>query len=1095
MEALFKGNETIDCSVMPGAIASSDSFDIRNFIDQLEPTRVKNKYICPVCGGHNLSINPNNGKYSCYNECLHRDIREAIKPWSQVLEERKLGQIPPPRPLPIKAKKPASTAKVLDVDPSQLKICRLGGEITTPQPITPDFVPKSVISKLKEDGATPSELKQITVIEYEYGDGRKVHRFSSPCAAKDKGTVKTFSVSRLDPTTNKIAWSKNGKWPAYRQEEAIAIIQATEGIPVVLGHEGEKCVEAARTQGLASITWVGSSSDGEIMHSLGQIKTLTGKDFLLAYCVDNDSTGWNKARRIEEICSQAGVGFVAIDLLKIQPSLQDKGDVADIFESGMTGDELVELIIQQIEEITTQKQQLAQNTLDVADDGESEPDNTFLQKGFNTLYGETKWMCADGKLYYWHGKGYRYSPDAVERRRITNYCNSYGVMKKKGDSFVITYPYAKPNKVKELLEWVKLRVEIDPQLLNPPGVNCTNGVLAIDWSGPIPRPVLEEHDPGKHFYTYEPLVKYDPKANPKHCDRLLQCLDSPQQQILLRNLGASLDLAEVRKRRGRETKVILACGLGANGKDSIRQVVSIIYGHQGMTSCSLADFVAYDEGRKFALAPLVNSRVNWASENPQTTRLDKIQSLKLFATGNVLHSERKGKDHIEYSPNAIGIYNLNETPPLYGTIQATIDRIVALIFDKTFKNNPDPNNPKELLADPRFAYDVDFVQECVAPAFLNKMIAGLQALIVEGIDYSCTQQALEEIQAENSHLFQFCKDTGLAYNHSGIVTAFDIWQRLENWYIDNGTLSFEESSNGKVKAIWQEQSKPSDKTVKAINQALPRIKALFPKAKLTTVPHPSGKRKLQALQGISFDNVPMSITGTPIAISPPATPNTTPNPHQQSHINQDFHTTHTSYEGSDEKNDEGQQKADLDPEAKSDINVNVDRADQDWDGNLESKSDINPNVDFENEIEGAPLVWEVCDEVPARDTASSTGVESGVSDELIAMEKDLLTTESVQHKSDDVAPACPNEDKAASQQPANVQPQEKPKSDKSRFSPETENLIGNVALIRECIAWQSWEMISTLTEKWTGEFKSAVWNLLTLQEREAVKQLKPLEDT
>ncbi|MBD2254289.1 DNA primase family protein [Nostoc parmelioides] len=1084
------------------AIAGSDSFDIRNFIDQLEPTRVKNKYICPVCGGHNLSINPNNGKYSCYNECLHRDIREAIKPWSQVLEERKLGSTPSASPLPIKAKKPACPPKVLDVDPSQLRICRLSGEITTPQPVTPDFVPKSVSSRLLASGATPSELKEITVIEYDYGEERKAHRFSCPCAAKDKGTVKTFSVSRIDPITNLVAWNKQGKWPAYRQSEAIAMIKTTEGIPVVLGHEGEKCVEAARTQGLASITWVGSSSDGEIMHSLGQMKTVTGKDFLLAYCVDNDSTGWNKARRIEEICSQAGVGFVAIDLLKIQPSLQDKGDVADIFESGMTGDELVELILQQIEEITTQKQQLlAQDTLDVADDGESEPDNTFLQKGFNTLYGETKWMCADGKLYYWHGKGYRYSPDAVERRRITNYCNSYPVMKKKGDSFVITYPYAKPNKVKELLEWVKLRVEIDPQLLNPPGVNCTNGVLAIDWSGPIPRPVLEEHDPDKHFFTYEPLVKYDPLANPKHCDRLLGCLDSPQQQILLRNLGASLDLAEVRKRRGRETKVILACGLGANGKDSIRQVVSIIYGHQGMTSCSLADFVAYDEGRKFALAPLVNSRVNWASENPQTTRLDKIQSLKLFATGNVLHSERKGKDHIEYNPNAIGIYNLNETPPLYGTIQATIDRIVALIFDKTFKNNPDPNNPKELLADPRFAYDVDFVQECVAPAFLNKMIAGLQALIVEGIDYSCTQQALEEIQAENSHLFQFCKDTGLAYNHSGIVTAFDIWQRLENWYIDNGTLSFEESSNGKVKAIWQEQSKPSDKTVKAINQALPRIKALFPKAKLTTVPHPSGKRKLQALQGISFDNVPMSITGTPIAIRDNSTPNSTPNPHQQSQINQDFHTTHTSDEGLDEKNDSGQQKADLDPQPKSDINVNVNRADQDWDGNLESKSEINPNVDCENEVEGAPLVWEVCDEVPARDTASSTGVKSGVPDELIAMPESLLTTEvESQQKSVDVAEVGLQGEEEASQQTVNVQRDEQPKSSTPGSTPGStsglsmeEEIIGNVVLIRECIAWQSWGMIAELTQKWAGEFKSAVWKQLTLEEREAVKQLKALE--
>jgi putative DNA primase/helicase len=358
----------------------------------------------------------------------------------------------------------------------------------------------------------------------------------------------------------------------------------------------------------------------------------------------------------------------------------------------------------------------------------------------------------------------------------------------------------------------------------------------------------------------------------------------------------------------------------------------------------------------------------------------------------------------------------------------------------------------------------------------------LQALIAEGIDYSCTQQALEEIQAENSHLFQFCKDTGLAYNHSGIVTAFDIWQRLENWYIDNGTLSFEESSNGKVKAIWQEQSKPSDKTVKAINQALPRIKALFPKAKLTTVPHPSGKRKLQALQGISFDNVPMSITGTPIAIRDNSTPNSTPNPHEQSYINQDFHTTHTSDSGLDEKNDSGFQKADLDQQPKS---------------------DINPNVDFENEIEGDKLVWEVCDEVPARDTASSTGVESGVPDELIAMPESLLTTEvESQLKSVDVAEVGLQGEEEASQQTVNVQGDEQPKSSTYGSTPGSasglsieEEVIGNVELIRECIADQSWGMIAELTEKWTGEFKSAVWKQLTIQEREAVKQLKLLEDT
>jgi len=68
---------------------ASLTFDIRNFLDQLETTKEKNKYICPNCQGHNLSIEPKTGKYTCYNGCECRDIREALKPWAKVLEERR----------------------------------------------------------------------------------------------------------------------------------------------------------------------------------------------------------------------------------------------------------------------------------------------------------------------------------------------------------------------------------------------------------------------------------------------------------------------------------------------------------------------------------------------------------------------------------------------------------------------------------------------------------------------------------------------------------------------------------------------------------------------------------------------------------------------------------------------------------------------------------------------------------------------------------------------------------------------------------------------------------------------------------------------
>jgi predicted ATP-dependent serine protease len=42
-------------------------FDIRNYVDQLTKAKEPGKYICPACGGHNLSINLKTGKFNCFN--------------------------------------------------------------------------------------------------------------------------------------------------------------------------------------------------------------------------------------------------------------------------------------------------------------------------------------------------------------------------------------------------------------------------------------------------------------------------------------------------------------------------------------------------------------------------------------------------------------------------------------------------------------------------------------------------------------------------------------------------------------------------------------------------------------------------------------------------------------------------------------------------------------------------------------------------------------------------------------------------------------------------------------------------------------------
>ncbi|MHC5732092.1 MAG: hypothetical protein ACYTXY_50125, partial [Nostoc sp.] len=96
-------------------------------------------------------------------------------------------------------------------------------------------------------------------------------------------------------------------------------------------------------------------------------------------------------------------------------------------------------------------------------------------------------------------------------------------------------------------------------------------------------------------------------------------------------------------------------------------------------------------------------------------------------------------------------------------------------FLKTYKKNPDPNNPRELLADPRFAYDQEFVRTKVAPAFLNKMFQALNDLIEEGIDYECTSEAFRNLQKENNHLFEFIEAANIGYADDKEMSAKDLW--------------------------------------------------------------------------------------------------------------------------------------------------------------------------------------------------------------------------------------------------------------------------------------------------------------------------------
>lgn len=826
--------------------ATQEKFNLLNYIssDKLTVLKEESAQIvceCPVCGGHRLTINKQTGAYQCWNGCECKDIRDTLVP----LPNR--SNTPHYQPVRQKIQKP----KPLAPPKGDIRLAKLLAPATDiPQPQR-DFDRErgEVFKTTYVYSLTPEGQLNRWVIRTDWVD-----------SSKPKGRDKTFRQWHRSESGEAVCKKGDALWDAYRIDEFITALKATPGISVGLVQEGEGVVEKARTDGLASITFQGSAwSLKELEQPLIRIKE--GCPIaVLAFLRDNDPTGSKKAKDFQEACDRVGIFSVVIDPVAIYSKLPHKGDIVEIL-AAMDTPEFIRRLEEEIPKAIDARQQ-SESSADsepVVIPDSLDPDTEFTQKALSFLYGDRPWICANDKLYFWTGNHYKHNPDAVERPKIASFCNSYPVQQKDGS---IRYPYAKPSKVREALQWVKDRLEVDPTLLDPPGLNCVNGVLQLTWDGLSPKWQRVDHDPAL-YYTYEPVVTYNPDADPTKCDRLLAVLDYAQQNIFLKTVAVSLDLTTVRQHKGRLVRGLLLKGHGSNGKDTLRECVAAMYGYRGMTSATLTDFAAYDQGRKFPLARLSNSRVNWASENANTTKLDKIQSLKAFITGDPISIEGKGKDEYDFDPVGVALFNVNDTPNIQASMDAIKTRYGVLTFNKTFKIGADPGRG-ELEADPRFKYYRNFLRNEVLPAFLNRVLDALTRLMADGIDYSYTQRALESIQAENSHLFQFCQDIGLEYDPNGIVTAGEIWERLEQWYQDNGTLTYEHNDKGKKKSLWVDQARRDDANVKGANQVIARFQNLFPKTKRVTV----GKGKM-ALQGISF--VPTSPSGEPVETKSEAT--------------------------------------------------------------------------------------------------------------------------------------------------------------------------------------------------------------------------------
>ncbi|MEG3844263.1 DUF5906 domain-containing protein [Microcoleus sp. herbarium14] len=832
---------------------NTGSFDIRDHLDKLTPGKEKDKYICPVCNGNNLGIESKTGAYQCWTGgCSNAAIREAIRPWSEVVAEREAAKKESGNQKTQKkvvAVKSLSKQSVQVPMPAGMKLLKLPTSQCGPEPQKPQYLAKGI----------PADALQIT---YVYSTSQ-VLRFEWLDPQHLKGGDKTCRQTHVDGNAKRV-WTKGDlPWPAYGIDEVVEILS---GVPIgepiaVLMLGGEPNVELARLHGVAAVTLQGSGwNDSEITGMVEALRA-TGKNVALVKLRDNDAAGIKKGDRVQLICDRLQFPCLVINPVAIYPDIPNKGDIREILEK-MNIEEFIRRLEAEIHNaaaISTPNISLTPHarTRDnvVCQKYDSRKSNyipdaapialqNFVQKAEAALYASGHWVSIGGQLYHHVGSHYELQSEAEEKRRIGDWLNTYAEEVK--GKWVNNR--AKSSNVAEVLNWVMSRTAVDPNQINPDGLNCSNGVVRINPDG---SHSLVLHDP-KQIYTYVGC-KYDPGIDPTDGDRLLECLEPSQREVFLRTAAAALNLKLVRsKLTGRGVKGLLCHGERSNGKDTLRAVLVAVFG-RGMTGKSLSDFKSYDNGRKFSLAGIEGSICNWASENTAKVDLDSIQSLKQLIAGDPIDIERKGKDSYEYKPAAIFFANCNKLPSITGGTAAIDDRYGILSFKKTYKRDADLSGG-ELEADPRFKDDENFVLERIAPAMLNKILERLPLLLTEGIDYKATREAMREAQEESRHLWQFAREVGLEVQSGGRVWVADLWQQLQGWYVESGILEIEVSDKNKQKLVWNELSNKYDAPVKAVNQLYARLCEIFPKVQIHRYNGRDevGKKGQKYLLGIGF---------------------------------------------------------------------------------------------------------------------------------------------------------------------------------------------------------------------------------------------------
>jgi putative DNA primase/helicase len=278
-----------------------------------------------VCGDGGFKVNKKNGSYQAFKcGCEVKDIREAVRPWSEVQPKRHQNKGQKKTPLPVDQIKQRSSSARMRREASplghsgDLKLARLDA----PGCNAPVSESKVIPEWLQSQGVPPSALET----RYWYSKTQWVSRFEW----KNADGIKEKTIRQGHIKSNGLReWKKGSKdWRAYGLGEAITNCRGKW----VLSVEGEGCVETAREIALCAITWQGSNWNEKAI-AFDLTKLIEAGAAGLVYFPDHDETGQKKAELVRSACEQVNLACLILSPTDVWNEMPVKGDITDFVKA------------------------------------------------------------------------------------------------------------------------------------------------------------------------------------------------------------------------------------------------------------------------------------------------------------------------------------------------------------------------------------------------------------------------------------------------------------------------------------------------------------------------------------------------------------------------------------------------------------------------------------------------------------------------------------------------------------------------------------------------------------------------------------------